>query len=50
MTKEELARVAHHEAGHCLMGYMLKYTEHPVKVSIIPRGEAALGLSTKTYQ
>lgn len=45
MTKEELARVAHHEAGHCLMGYMLKYTEHPVKVSIIPRGEAALGFS-----
>jgi ATP-dependent Zn protease len=45
MTKEELARVAHHEAGHCLMGYILKYTEQPIKVSIIPRGEAALGFS-----
>ena len=27
------------------MGYILKYTEQPVKVSIIPRGEAALGYS-----
>jgi ATP-dependent Zn protease len=27
------------------MGYILKYTEQPVKVSIVPRGEAALGYS-----
>jgi ATP-dependent Zn protease len=27
------------------MGYVLKHVEHPVKVSIIPRGEAALGFS-----
>jgi cell division protease FtsH len=27
------------------MGYILKYVSHPVKVSIIPRGEAALGFS-----
>tara|TARA_B110001454_G_scaffold218027_1_gene244829 strand:+ start:776 stop:2269 length:1494 start_codon:yes stop_codon:yes gene_type:complete len=45
MTKEERKRVSHHEAGHCLMGYLLKHTEQPVKVSIIPRGEAALGFS-----
>ena len=45
LSKEELIRVSHHEAGHCLMGYLLKYTEQPVKVSIIPRGEAALGFS-----
>ena len=43
MTKEERKRVSYHEAGHCLMGYLLKHTEQPVKVSIIPRGEAALG-------
>jgi ATP-dependent metalloprotease FtsH len=45
MSKEELERVAHHEAGHALMGYMLKHTEPPIKVSIIPRGENALGFS-----
>ena len=45
LSKEELTRVSYHEAGHCLMGYLLKHTEQPVKVSIIPRGEAALGFS-----
>ena len=45
MTRKERARVSYHEAGHCLMGYLLKHTEQPVKVSIIPRGEAALGFS-----
>ena len=45
MTPEERKRVSYHEAGHCLMGYLLKHTEQPVKVSIIPRGEAALGFS-----
>ena len=45
MNKKERERVAHHEAGHALMGYMLKHTEPPIKVSIIPRGESALGFS-----
>ena len=45
LSFEERKRVSYHEAGHCLMGYILKYTEQPVKVSIIPRGEAALGYS-----
>ena len=45
MSKKERKRVAHHEAGHALMGYMLKHTEPPIKVSIIPRGESALGFS-----
>ena len=45
MTKDELERVSRHEAGHALMSYMLKNCEHPVKVSILPRGEAALGFS-----
>jgi cell division protease FtsH len=45
MNKKERERVAHHEAGHALMGYLLKHTEPPIKVSIIPRGESALGFS-----
>lgn len=45
MNKKERERVAHHEAGHALMGYMLQHTEPPIKVSIIPRGESALGFS-----
>ena len=45
MTKDELERVAKHEAGHAIMSYMLKNCQHPIKVSILPRGEAALGFS-----
>ena len=45
MSDDERKRVAHHEAGHALMGYILKDSEPPVKVSIIPRGESALGFS-----
>ena len=45
LSPEERERVSYHEAGHCLMGYMLHHTEQPIKVSIIPRGEAALGFS-----
>ena len=46
MSDEEKERVSYHEAGHALMGYILKDSEPPVKVSIIPRGEAALGILT----
>jgi len=45
MSIDERKRVSFHEAGHALMGYILKYCTHPVKVSIVPRGEAALGYS-----
>ena len=45
MTPDELFRVAHHEAGHAIIGYILKHCSEPVKVSIVPRGEAALGFS-----
>ena len=45
MTEEEKKTVAFHEAGHALMAYMLKQCQPPIKVSIIPRGEAALGYS-----
>ena len=45
MSKKEREGVSYHEAGHALMGYLLKDCTHPIKVSIIPRGEAALGFS-----
>ena len=45
MSPKEKERVSHHEAGHALMGYVLKDCSHPIKVSIVPRGEAALGFS-----
>ena len=43
MSEEEKKRVAYHEAGHCLLGYILEGVNNPIQVSIIPRGEAALG-------
>ena len=49
MTKEERERVSYHEAGHALMGFLLKDCTHPVKVSIIPRGESALGWEGQAY-
>ena len=45
MTNHEKNIVAHHEAGHALMGYLLKDCTPPLKVSIIPRGVDALGFS-----
>ena len=45
MSTEERERVSYHEAGHALMGFILENCSQPVKVSIIPRGEAALGFS-----
>ena len=41
----ERERVAHHEAGHAIMGFLLKDCSPPIKVSIIPRGQYALGFS-----
>jgi cell division protease FtsH len=40
---EEKQRVAYHEAGHALVAYSLPNTDPVHKVSIIPRGLAALG-------
>ena len=45
MSLDERERVAHHEAGHALLAHMLVDCEPPIKVSIVPRGEAALGFS-----
>lgn len=43
MNQEEKVRVAYHEAGHALVAYALPNTDRVHKVSIIPRGMAALG-------
>ncbi len=43
MSEEERIRVSYHEAGHCLLGYILEGVNCPIQVSIVPRGEAALG-------
>jgi cell division protease FtsH len=43
MSSEEKQRVAYHEAGHALVAYVLPNTNPVHKVSIIPRGLAALG-------
>ena len=43
MTEEVEHRIAYHEAGHALVAYSLPNTDPVHKVSIIPRGVAALG-------
>ena len=43
ISPEERKIVAYHEAGHAIAGWFLEYTDPVVKVSIIPRGLAALG-------
>lgn len=43
ISPEEREIVAFHEAGHAIAGWFLKYTDPVVKVSIVPRGLAALG-------
>lgn len=43
MHEDEKLRVAYHESGHALVAYCLPNTDPVHKVSIIPRGLAALG-------
>lgn len=43
LVPEKKKVVAYHEAGHAVCGWFLKYADPLVKVSIIPRGSAALG-------
>jgi cell division protease FtsH len=40
---EEKKIVAYHEAGHAIAGWFLEHVDPLVKVSIVPRGVAALG-------
>jgi cell division protease FtsH len=43
ISPEERKIVAYHEAGHAITGWYLEHTDPVVKVSIVPRGLAALG-------
>ena len=45
MSPKEKKTVAYHESGHAIVGYLLKGVEVVHKVSIIPRGVAALGFT-----
>ncbi|EDO15198.1 hypothetical protein Kpol_401p3 [Vanderwaltozyma polyspora DSM 70294] len=43
LSPEEKTTVAYHEAGHAVCGWFLQYADPLLKVSIIPRGQGALG-------
>lgn len=43
ISPEEKKIVAYHEAGHATVGWFLEHADPLVKVSIVPRGVAALG-------
>ncbi len=45
LSDKEKDRVAHHEAGHALVGMFVEHSDPVHKVSIIPRGAAALGMT-----
>jgi cell division protease FtsH len=48
ISPEEREIVAYHEAGHAVVGWFLEYTDPVLKVSIVPRGLAALGYTLQT--
>jgi AFG3 family protein len=43
LRPEEKRTVAYHEAGHAICGWYFKWADPLLKVSIIPRGQGALG-------
>ncbi len=43
ISDDEKRIVAYHEAGHAICGWFLEHADPLVKVSIVPRGVAALG-------
>ena len=45
ISPEEKTVIAYHEAGHALIGWYLEHTDPLVKVTIVPRGIAALGFA-----
>jgi AFG3 family protein len=45
ISRKEREIVAHHEAGHAVAGWFLRHADPLIKVSIIPRGSAALGFA-----
>lgn len=45
ISKKEREIVAYHEAGHAVTGWFLPLCDPVLKVSIVPRGKAALGFA-----
>ena len=45
ISVKERTTVAYHEAGHAVIGWFLEHAEPLLKVSIVPRGTAALGFA-----
>ncbi|XP_050236169.1 ATP-dependent zinc metalloprotease FTSH 10, mitochondrial-like [Mercurialis annua] len=45
ISKEERRTVAYHESGHAVTGWFLEHAEPLLKVTIVPRGTAALGFA-----
>ncbi|MCO5248628.1 MAG: ATP-dependent zinc metalloprotease FtsH [Chitinophagales bacterium] len=43
ISPQEKEIIAYHEAGHAICGWFLEHADPLLKVTIIPRGEAALG-------
>ncbi len=48
LTWKEQEIVAHHEMGHALLGMLLPLADPVHKVSIVPRGATALGVTIQT--
>ncbi|GER28595.1 ATP-dependent zinc metalloprotease FtsH [Striga asiatica] len=45
ISKMERRTVAYHESGHAVVGWFLEHAEPLLKVTIVPRGTAALGFA-----
>ncbi|KAH7426546.1 hypothetical protein KP509_10G005500 [Ceratopteris richardii] len=45
ISKSERRTVAYHEAGHAVVAWFLEHAEPLLKVTIVPRGTAALGFA-----
>ncbi|KAI3830284.1 hypothetical protein L1987_04422 [Smallanthus sonchifolius] len=45
VSKLERRTVAYHESGHAVVGWFLEHAEPLLKVTIVPRGTAALGFA-----
>lgn len=48
ISPNERKIVAYHESGHAIVGWFLEHTDPVLKVSIVPRGFAALGYTLQT--
>ncbi|HKK45436.1 MAG TPA: ATP-dependent zinc metalloprotease FtsH [Balneolaceae bacterium] len=48
ISPHEREIVAYHESGHAIVGWYLEHTDPVLKVSIVPRGLAALGYTLQT--